>query len=51
VLEHRLRLVTGVGAVQVDSLRRNVLIHFDPPPGGKERVLRLIDVVLRKCAV
>src|ERR687896_376980 len=48
-LEHRIRLIPGVGAVQANPLTRNVLIHFDPPGHGRERVLKLIDVVLRKC--
>src|SRR5918999_3136629 len=48
-LEHRIRLIPGVGAVQANPLTRNVLIHFDPPGDGRERVLKLIDVVLRKC--
>jgi hypothetical protein len=49
VLEHRLRLVSGVCAVNANATTGNVLIHFEPFRGGKERVLRLIDAVLRKC--
>jgi hypothetical protein len=48
-LEHRLRLVPGVAAVLANPLTRNLLIHFDPPHGAKERALKLIDIVLSRC--
>jgi hypothetical protein len=48
-LEHRLRVMPGVAAVHANPLTRNLLIHFDPPDDGRERVLKLIDAVLRKC--
>jgi Heavy metal associated domain 2 len=47
-LEHRLRAMSGVDAVRANPLTRNLLIYFDRP-GDVERVLKLIDAVLRKC--
>jgi hypothetical protein len=48
-LEHRLQVVTGVGAVYANPLTQNVLIHFDSVRGVRKRVLSLIDAVLTKC--
>jgi hypothetical protein len=46
-LEHRMRAVMGVEAVRVNRQKQNVLIWYGHPPGAMERVLWLVDAVMR----
>jgi hypothetical protein len=46
-LEHRIRAVIGVQAVRVNRLRKNVLVWYGCPEGARERVLWLVDALLR----